>query len=805
MKKFILKSNCRRLGRITTIMLMCVFFTQNLYSQKELTTHYFNDYGTYEESNIKLTHIKAEISFEVAVSKVFGKVTMNFETLHSSIDSIKFEIPDITIEKISIDGKAVEYNQIRNNLYVYPEKDLGFHKNHTIFFQYSALPTKHIYFTGWNNKDNKRRKQIWSHRPSHWIPYIAAVSTMEFIVTFDKNYKVFSNGERMSVKDNDDGTKTWHYKMNKKHPFFSTCLVIGDYEYKTTKTNSELPLELWYYPTMENRIEPTYRYMSEMFDFLEQEIGIKYPYEVYRQAPLTDYLYGAMETTTATVFTDSYFVDDFGFNDKSYVNVNVHELVHQWFGNSISHAPHGHVWLTEGFATYYAKLFEQSIYGDDYYQFERHSELMITINASKQNDYPIATSFGGSARWYDKGSLVLDMLRYVLGDKEFKYAIAQYANKYAYKQVRISDLMKTIYNTTGVSVDWFFDEWIFRGGEPHYEIKYKQEKNNENVCVTNIEVTQIHQINDLVRYFDMPIIFEVHYKDGSFDSKKERIYKERHNVLIKNKENKEIDYVLFDPNRMIIKQITFNRSFKELASQAKNAKNMIDRFDAIKAMEGIDFEIKREVLIECYSKEDFKLIKSEVAVQLLHDDNKKSINLLKEALDCDNTFIHYRILTKTNLINKSLKKNYEKLLLDKSYKNIELALNLLVNSFPENTDKYLKQTKSIKGIKGLNVRMKWLELSIEAGNDDYIQELVSYTKDDYDFLTRINALNSLKRINYIDTQLINHIFDACLYWNFHLSNTAKSTLKYYYKQNKAKNMIDNELKNKSMKLIDLGI
>jgi aminopeptidase N len=298
------------------------------------------------------------------------------------------------------------------------------------------------------------------------------------------------------VQQNPDGTKTWHYKMYNEHPFFSTALVAGDYKYLELKTKDGLPLELWYYSWQDDHAEPTYRYTAQMFDFFNEEFGLDYPYELYREAPVEDYLYGAMETTTSTVFGDYLAVDERAFDGRNYVNVNAHELAHQWFGNCLSHQKSCDVWLTESFATYYAKLFEREVFGDDYYQWVRNQELDETLEASKKDIFPVGHSRGGRARWYPKGSLVLDMMRDVLGEEGFKASISHYTNEYAFSEVETSEFLASIYDATGQSMDWFFDQWIYRGGEPYYEVSWLKDKSHGGVEEVIIQVC-----HSRLRYF----------------------------------------------------------------------------------------------------------------------------------------------------------------------------------------------------------------------------------------------------------------------------------------------------------------
>ncbi|MGZ9677575.1 M1 family aminopeptidase [Flavobacterium sp. GNP001] len=116
-----------------------------------------------------------------------------------------------------------------------------------------------------------------------------------------------------------------------------------------------------------------------MFDFLEKEIGVKYPWGIYKQAPVRDFLYAGMENTSATLFNTRYVVDSTGFEDRSYTNVNAHELAHQWFGNLVTAESGKHHWLQEGFATYYALLAEKEIYGEDHF----YSKLYETASTTE--------------------------------------------------------------------------------------------------------------------------------------------------------------------------------------------------------------------------------------------------------------------------------------------------------------------------------------------------------------------------------------------------------------------------------------
>jgi aminopeptidase N len=331
--------------------------TQIGWSQEKTVTYCYDAGAATPDRIIDITHIEARLNINPYDSLVTGQVKFIFRPLRSQTDSIFFWAPDIVFAEVSIPGVEINYLKKGDNLLIFMQSDekLVKEKTYEIIMNYTSRPKYDLFFIGWNEPAVRDNKQVWAHRPFHWLPYYGDRLTTDFYITFDKRYVVMTNGVRESITDNiREGTRTWHYKMHKEHPFFSTCLVIGDYQFLEMETKDGLPLELWYYSGQEDHAEPTYRYTKEMFDFFNEEFGMDYPYELYREAPVEDYLYGAMETTTSTVFGDYLAVDERAFDGRNYVNVNAHELAHQWYGNCLSHQKNCDVWLTESFATYYA-------------------------------------------------------------------------------------------------------------------------------------------------------------------------------------------------------------------------------------------------------------------------------------------------------------------------------------------------------------------------------------------------------------------------------------------------------------------
>lgn len=779
--------------RFKFFKLASIFFFSLLsiptYSQDKTLTYLYDPSYQLADREFELYHTHARLSILPYDTLVKGEVEFQIKSLRQHIDSLVFEVPDLVVSRIEIDGKETRFKYHENNIIIDASEEMTWQSQHRVLFIYTTKPSQGLHFVGWNDPRQIKRKQIWAHRPQHWLPYTRAIHTIDMEVTVPGNLKVFSNGVRKEIITNKDDSKTWVYAMNHPHPFFSTCLVIGDYEYKSLETKRGLPLELWYYPEWEDHFEPTYRYQTAMFDFFEDEFDFAYPWEVYRQAPVIDYMYGAMETTTATIFGDFLMVDERAYFGRNYVNVNAHELAHQWFGNYISHLKDKDVWLTESFATYWAKMFEKHQFGEDHYQAIRNTELLDALAGTAKNNYSVGHSRGGRERIYQKGSLVMDMLRDIMGDREFKAVMKYYLENYPYQTAETNDLLQAIRKVTGRSMEWFFEEWIYRSGEPEYKIAYEQLPGE-----VRLEVAQFHKQDEITGLFTMPVDIEVYYEDGSKIQRQSWIDKAFQQININNPDNKKVAFLIFDPNRKIIKTIKFERSLDELIAQARLAENMIDRYDALLALRVFPVEKKTDALVEIYNQETFYLTKAEVIFQVSENwENEKVQDLIVRAIKDKDHKVRLAALQALPIIPEIFQEDFEQLLYDKSYINVELVLENLCNSFPGRYGSYLDRTMDEMGWRGKNIRMKWIEIAIGRGGIAYIPELKNYTSESYEFETRINAMQVLQRSNIFDVQVADNILSGLFHWNRKIRNASREALIYFASQNAYKAIIINAI------------
>ena len=782
-------------------ILLSFLLFEGVFAQPATKSYLFDPAERPREHSADITHMKVEVNFNPPEGLVRGKVSHTFTPLRQNLDTLFFDGPDIRILSASLDGVVNSFKTDKEGVTAYFKSPLKIGKLYTLTFEYEANPKRGIYFIGWNappvtDAKTQTRRQIWTQGQGidnrHWIPMYDNMNdkfTTETVVTFNKDYSVLSNGALKSSKSNSDGTKTWHYSMSHPHAGYLLMLAIDKYAVKKTKTKTGVPVSFWYYPESPEKIEPTSIHTEKMIEFLEAETGIPYPWEGYSQVMVQDFMYGAMENTTATIFGDFFNVDSRSFLDRNYIGVNCHELTHQWFGDLITARGNGDTWLQESYATYYAKLFYEIIEGKDKVKWIQRQEVNTALKASESDNNPVRYSGAGTARVYQKGSTVIQMLRYVLGDEAYKAVIKHYLTQHLYKNVETNDLYQAIQDVTGQSLDWFFEQWLYRGGEPHYKVSYL--KANSFV---NITVEQIHPINELVKAFKMPINFAVYYKDGSVKREQFWIDKQTQTVAVANEEGKEIAFVLFDENSEITKKVSFNKSNDEWFAQLANAENMIDRYDALLGLRNISADVKRDALWKAFDKENFSAMKSEIISQLANDEG--SFPRLSGQFEEVNPDITKALINSAKKIYDPLKPGFEKSLEHPSYEIVEKALTRLCDEFPENAATYLKKAEDIRG-QNNNVRIKYLELSAfhSINREACLIELKMLSTDLYEFRTRVTALEALKRLGVFDETMIGNMLHAILSSNGRLAGPVKSVLKYFSEQSAYKYAIEKAILN----------
>jgi aminopeptidase N len=413
----------------------------------------FNSLKAQQTETVDFLKVTAQIEPIAAEGKVVGRVLYTFNVLKNT-DSIYLDAQNMKV-----------MNLTSENLVISAEKDkiwllnaFEANKQYTASFSFEAIPKQTLYFV---------ENQIWTQGQgkytSHWLPSIDDMNDkIEFDLTIvaPSEKTVIANGQLVSkhLKENKSYSK---FNMQEPMASYLVAFAVGDFKMTTIYSNSDIPIELYYEAKDSLKIEPTYRYTKEIFDFLESEIGVAYPWQNYKQVPVRDFLYAGMENTTATFFSEAFICDSIGFADRNYLNVNAHELAHQWFGNLVTETEGTHHWLQEGFATYFALLAEKEIFGVDYYYwklFQSAEQLKALSDDGKGES--LLNAKASSLTFYEKGAWTLHILRSRIGDEAFRITMINYLEKFGFKNVSTEDFLNEARAASGRDLKEFEADWL---------------------------------------------------------------------------------------------------------------------------------------------------------------------------------------------------------------------------------------------------------------------------------------------------------------------------------------------------------
>ncbi|GAB5400065.1 MAG: M1 family metallopeptidase [Aureisphaera sp.] len=403
---------------------------------------------------VDFTNISALLSFETNENQVEGEFTVGFKMMKTA-DSIYLDAVSLEI---------TEYDPTRN-IEVYSGDDKlwmvsNFKKDSTykLSFSYKMKPKRALYFT---------YDQIWTQGQgkytSNWLPSIDDMNDkiefdLRFLIADHMTVVANGKGQKLFAKD---GQSVWQFYMENPMSSYLVAFAIGDFVKKELKSRSGVPIELYLRPEDSLKMEPTYRYTKEIFDFFEDEIGVPYPWQNYKQVPVRDFLYAGMENTTATLFSEAFVVDSIGFHDRNYVNVNAHELAHQWFGNLVTETEGKHHWLHEGFATYYALLAERHLFGDDYYYWKLYNTAEQLRAISEQGKgQSLLNPKASSLTFYEKGAWALHILNELIGELAFKQAIKNYLLNHQFNNVTTDDFLNEVRAVSSVDISDWEKDWL---------------------------------------------------------------------------------------------------------------------------------------------------------------------------------------------------------------------------------------------------------------------------------------------------------------------------------------------------------
>ncbi len=768
-------------------LLICSGLSLHAHRGAELYCRPADPDGRYREHPLDFLHLLLEVSFAPKAGQVQGRATYSFEPIQPKVDSVYLDGPGISVQQVLLNGKVVRCDSVADGLLIRFGTPVVWKKKYKLEIQYSAVPEKGLYFIGWNDPTGRCRKQIWTQGQGidnrHWFPCYDDVNDKlitETKIRFDTAYTVISNGPMKSKVLNADGTASWHFAMSKPHVPYLLMLAIGKYAWKDVKASNGIVSRQYYYPDQPEAFEPTYRFSKEMMDWMPQEFGVAYPWQTYANVPVQDFMYGAMENTASTVFTDYYMRDERSGIGRSYVATNAHELTHQWFGDLITEWSGTHHWLHESFATYYAKHFGRKMYGEDYYAWKCREESLSALAADRRDRYPVAHTKGGSARHYPKGSMVIDMLRYVVGDEVYKETVTRYLKKHSFGNVDTHDFWRAFMETAGINLDWFFDEWVYRSGFPVMEVSKTIGEDS-----LEVRIVQKKDTAGLTPYFTMPVKIQWVYESGRSDSGMVWM-KDSLTVFRAAVPADEVpDFVLVDPGSRILKEMEYQRRIDELQRVALRSVHLLDRYDALTQLEDSVWEGKADFLKKVYEGGRHHSLMSQALLQASKLKESKTVeDLLMQGFKNRSHEVRAMAISLADSSRPYLKPLLVEALQDSSYENVEAAMRRLY--FFVDTGSLPLIGKACRGVRGLaeNVRCTLIEFEIRSGDSSRAAELLDIAGPSFEFRSRINAMQSIRGAALQSPEVVQVLLPAGLHFNSRLASVARQVLSKVLKDKK---------------------
>jgi aminopeptidase N len=330
---------------------------------------------------------------------------------------------------------------------------------------------------------------------------IDKIDSIDVFITHPSAYKGISNGLRIS-ETVDGSSTTTHWKHRYKIPAYLIAIAVTDYsEYSHHVSNGDFDIVNYVYPetlaSAQTQTPITVDIMNLFGSLFEM-----YPFANEKYGHAQFGWGGGMEHTTVS------FMGNFSRG------LIAHELAHQWFGNKITCGSWEDIWLNEGFATYLNGLVIENLDGEtDFISWKQGKNSSITSSTSGSVFCTDTSSVGrifSSRLSYNKGSMLLHMLRYKLGDTDFFAALKNYLQdpNLAFGYAKTPELVQHLETVSGFNLTEFFNDWYYGEGYPSYQIDSNVGGNSVSITVNQ---TQSH---NSVSFFEMPLTFKIEGTSG---------------------------------------------------------------------------------------------------------------------------------------------------------------------------------------------------------------------------------------------------------------------------------------------------
>ncbi|HMI08508.1 MAG TPA: M1 family aminopeptidase [Flavobacterium sp.] len=467
--------------------------------------------------NYDVTYEKLEFTVDPAVFNIFGKVTTTYKAL-ADMNTIVFDLAKITDPDEEHFSDQIVVNAVRQN-----NVDLTFTRNDTelivnlpatqasgttaaVEIIYAGAPAGSG-FGSFETSEHNGNPILWTlsepFGAMDWWPCKQDLNDkvddgIDVYITAPSQYVSVSNGLQQSAISNGNGTTTTHFHHGYAIAAYLIAIAVSNYTVYTQQAGTvpnQFPIVNYMYPeSLDSNLENLA--MTPQLIAYYESIFTPYPFSNEKYGHCQFGWGGGMEHQTVSFMV--------GF-ERGLV---AHELAHQWFGDKVTCGSWSDIWLNEGFATYLAAMSTGHFDGDWAFDLEK-MDLVNSITSSPNGSVYIpedeATNvnriFDGRLT-YNKGAMVLHMLRFKMGDTAFFTGLQNYLNDpgLAYGYAATTDLKSHLEATSGMDLTEFFNDWVYRQGYPIYTIAV----HNTSAGHAMVTINQT-QSDPSVTFFKLPV------------------------------------------------------------------------------------------------------------------------------------------------------------------------------------------------------------------------------------------------------------------------------------------------------------
>jgi aminopeptidase N len=547
------------------------------------------------ERSFHIQSYKADLKFDMAKETIAGTATVTFVALRAPLTTLSLDAADLEVSKVERAGKvqAFKTNATAFKLDVALDPPVAAGEAATVAITYACKPRTGLYFFP---QEGRLAAQAWNYGEGGlhrgWLPIYDDTNdrfAVEFIVTVPAGLTAIANGRLADSRDNPDGTRTFHWIQEGPIPNYLMTVDVGALvrvPLRDAKVGDKtIPLSVWTPPGTEESIPFPFGNTPDMVEFFSKAMGYTYPWFKYDQVVLREFS-GAMETTTATGFTESEprkagdppemspDVEDV-WPTFTYEDVVAHELAHHWFGDLVTCRSVGSIWLNESFATFWHTIWNGHAHGDDDMTYQRWVYLTKYVDYVRSTGsvrpmeylhYKEPAAMYQEETTYVKGSLVLHMIRHFLGAAEFDRMISAYLKKHEFGSVESTDLAEAIELAAGRNLSWFFSDWVVGGGgHPRFEVSYRWSAERKQVDLT---VKQIQADLPFENDFRLPVEVEIAEASGA---KTHRVELSGWETTVALPAATRPTRVTFDKGGWLVCEVKYTRPITEVLAELSGA------------------------------------------------------------------------------------------------------------------------------------------------------------------------------------------------------------------------------------------